>query len=52
MWGQVSLAVIRTGKSDVFHALCRFSVAIMMDTEGSEIHTQELEQPIKADVRI
>ena len=29
---------------------CRYSVAIMMDTEGSEIHTQELEQPIKADV--
>lgn len=22
----------------------------MMDTEGSEIHTQELDQPIKADV--
>lgn len=28
----------------------RYSVAIMMDTEGSEIHTQELDQPIKADV--
>lgn len=26
-----------------------YSVAIMMDTEGSEIHTQELDQPIKAD---
>ena len=25
-------------------------MAIMMDTEGSEIHTQELQQPIKADV--
>ena len=31
-------------------AACRYSVAIMMDTEGSEIHTQELQQPIKADV--
>lgn len=30
----------------------RYSVAIMMDTEGSEIHTQELEQPVKADVRL
>ena len=24
----------------------------MMDTEGSEIHTQELDQPIKADVSV
>ncbi len=29
---------------------CRFSVAIMMDTEGSEVHTSELEQPMKAEV--
>ncbi|CAL5227753.1 g10772 [Coccomyxa viridis] len=26
-----------------------FSVAIMMDTEGSEVHTSELEQPMKAE---
>jgi len=25
-------------------------VAIMVDTEGSEVHTNELEQPIKAEV--
>ena len=31
--------------------LCRFSVAIMMDTEGSEVHTSELEQPMKAEVQ-
>ncbi len=30
--------------------MCRFSVAIMMDTEGSEVHTSELEQPMKAEV--
>ena len=30
--------------------LCRYSVAIMVDTEGSEVHTNELEQPIKAEV--
>ena len=29
---------------------CRYSVAIMLDTEGSEVHTNELEQPIKAEV--
>ena len=29
----------------------RFSVAIMMDTEGSEVHTSELDQPMKAEVR-
>ena len=28
----------------------RYSVAIMVDTEGSEVHTNELEQPIKAEV--
>ena len=30
--------------------LDRYSVAIMVDTEGSEVHTNELEQPIKAEV--
>lgn len=29
---------------------CRFSVAIMMDTEGSEVHTSQLDQPMKAEV--
>ncbi len=29
----------------------RFSVAIMLDTEGSEVHTSALEQPIKAEAR-
>ncbi len=29
----------------------RFSVAIMLDTEGSEVHTSALDQPIKAEVR-
>ena len=28
----------------------RFSVAIMLDTEGSEVHTSALDQPIKAEV--
>ena len=32
--------------------LCRYSVAIMVDTEGSEVHTNELEQPIKAEVLV
>ncbi|CAK0751017.1 hypothetical protein CVIRNUC_002035 [Coccomyxa viridis] len=27
-----------------------FSVAIMMDTEGSEVHTSQLDQPMKAEV--
>ena len=31
--------------------LARYSVAIMVDTEGSEVHTNELESPIKAEVR-
>lgn len=30
--------------------VCRFTVAIMVDTEGSEVHTSELEHPIKAEV--
>ena len=30
----------------------RFSVGIMMDTEGSEVHTSALEQPIKAEVSL
>ena len=29
---------------------CRYSVAIMMDTEGSEVHLNELSQPQKAEV--
>jgi len=29
---------------------CRYSVAIMMDTEGSEVHLNELKQPQKAEV--
>lgn len=29
---------------------CRFSVAIMLDTEGSEVHTSPVEQPFKAEV--
>jgi hypothetical protein len=32
-------------------ASARFSVAIMLDTEGSEVHTSALEQPIKAEAR-
>lgn len=28
----------------------RYSVAIMVDTEGSEVHTNELKEPIKAEV--
>ena len=31
--------------------VCRYSVAIMVDTEGSEVHTNELKEPIKAEVR-
>ncbi len=31
-------------------AACRYSVAIMMDTEGSEVHLNELKQPQKAEV--
>jgi hypothetical protein len=31
--------------------VCRFSVAIMVDTEGSEVHTSALETPVKAEVR-
>jgi hypothetical protein len=31
-------------------APCRFSVAIMVDTEGSEVHTSELDTPLKAEV--
>ena len=33
------------------YASVRFSVAIMLDTEGSEVHTSALEQPIKAEAR-
>ena len=33
-------------------AVCRYSVAIMLDTEGSEVHTSELKQPVKAEVRV
>jgi hypothetical protein len=29
---------------------CRFSVALMMDTEGSEIHIMSLPEPLKAEV--
>ena len=29
---------------------CRYSVAIMVDTEGSEVHLQEINQPIKVEV--
>lgn len=31
-------------------AVCSYSVAIMMDTEGSEVHLHELQQPHKAEV--
>lgn len=31
-------------------AMCSYSVAIMMDTEGSEVHLHELKQPYKAEV--
>lgn len=31
--------------------VCRYSVAIMVDTEGSEVHTNELKEPIKAEVK-
>ena len=34
------------------NALCRYSVAIMMDTEGSEVHLNELPQPQKAEACI
>lgn len=30
---------------------CSYSVAIMMDTEGSEVHLHEFQQPQKAEVR-
>jgi hypothetical protein len=29
---------------------CRYCIAIMVDTEGSEIHTGELQAPIKTEV--
>ena len=29
---------------------CSYSVAIMMDTEGSEVHLHEFQQPQKAEV--
>ncbi len=32
-------------------AECRYSVAIMVDTEGSEVHLQEIDQPLKVEVR-
>jgi hypothetical protein len=32
-------------------SVCRYSVAIMVDTEGSEVHTNELKEPIKAEVQ-
>ena len=31
---------------------CRYSVAIMVDTEGSEVHLQEIDQPVKVEVTI
>lgn len=30
---------------------CSYCIAIMVDTEGSEIHTGELKEPIKTEVR-
>lgn len=33
-------------------AVCSYSVAIMMDTEGSEVHLHEFQQPQKAEVRL
>lgn len=29
---------------------CRYSIATMIDTEGSEVHTSESDQPLRAEV--
>ena len=34
----------------VCFCFCRYCIAIMVDTEGSEIHTGELQEPIKTEV--
>ena len=47
------LAVYMTKpNTECMFAVCSYSVAIMMDTEGSEVHLHELQQPHKAEVTL
>jgi hypothetical protein len=42
--------MVTIGSCQVVCRCCRYSIAIMVDTEGSEVHTGELAQPIKTEV--